>query len=116
MISLLFLVQITNSKNLKKQVPQGEKLENHYGQSNIGSIYGPDTDNIGAYVEANPETFTPFNVKGKKIEIIRALNVQESGNPEKMLIPYITKSGDFTNVAPSATKIIKPELASNFHK
>lgn len=77
--------------------PKATDLKNHFGGRNIGSQYGPASD-FTQFVEANPDTFMPFKDGKKKIE-------------SQVKSQKTVAAGDMTNVAPSAEKIIKPEIA-----
>jgi hypothetical protein len=90
--------------------PRGVDLKNHYGAPGIGSPYGPQTDPYANIVEKNPESFTPMRFDGKK-KIEEATQFRPYPGYENLLNPHQLKSGDMTNIAPSATKIIKPEIA-----
>jgi hypothetical protein len=88
------------AKNLA--TPKATGLKNAYGAPINHNPYGPQENPYTQYIEANPDTFTPFKFDGKK-------KIQNT-----LAKPYnskIIKAGDMTNIAPSAEKIIKPEIA-----
>jgi hypothetical protein len=107
-------ISLANSKKSKskkyKHTPQGTDLKNHFGAPSIASPFGPKHDPYAQYVEANPDTFLPFKTDGKKL-IEKKLEFKPYPGYENKLNPHIIKSGDMTNIAPSASKIIKPEIA-----
>jgi hypothetical protein len=110
---LSVLIINTLSLNLKSKVtPQAIDLHNHFGAGTIGSPYGPKTDVIAQYVAANPETFTPMKYAAGNAQIDEAMKFRKDGLPgyENMLVPHVVKSGEFTNMAPSASTIISPKL------
>jgi hypothetical protein len=106
----LSLAKKKKSQNLNGSTPQAIGLKNHYGGPILGSKYGPQGDQYAQYVEANPETFMPMRYEGKK-KIQEALKFKPYPGYEKKLKPDQLKSGDMTNIAPSASKIITPEIA-----
>ena len=110
LVALLLLSDLVSFKKVK-QTPQAIDLHNHYGESNIGSHFGPKDDPYSEYVESNKDIFTPFLKDGRK-RIQEKLEFQPYPGYEKKLNPHIIKAGDMTNIAPSATNIIKPETAS----
>ena len=109
MFTLFLIISTTMLKNLKS-APQALKLKNHFGLSPVEHVYGPKTDNIAQYVEANPETFVPMMYNGNA-GIKKALEFKPYPGYENKLNPHFIKSGDMTNLAPSASKIITPEIA-----
>jgi hypothetical protein len=80
--------------------PKGADLKNAYGAPIARNQYGPQENPWAQYVEANPDSFLPIKGEGRT-KIQRTLNKNSK----------IIKSGDMTNIAPSANKIIKPETA-----
>jgi hypothetical protein len=96
------------SHNKNKHTPQSLDLDNHYGENRVGSHYGPPTQ-YSEYVEKNPEVFTPQRFNGWK-NVDKALEFKPYPGWENKLNPHQVKSGDFTNVAPSANGIITPEI------
>jgi hypothetical protein len=107
-ITLLSISSIISQKG--HIVPQALKLKNHFGLPVAETKYGPKTDNIAQYVEANPETFTPMKYTGN-LGIKKALEFKPYEGYESKLSPHQIKSGDMTNLAPSASQIISPEIA-----
>jgi len=96
--------------NIKSDsTPQAVGLKNHYGDQPIGSQYGPQNDQYAQIIELNPETYMPFKTDGKK-KILKALEFKPYPGYEKKLNPHQIKSGDMTNIAPTASKIINPEI------
>lgn len=115
-ITILTIVNVTlkkKGKHLKKNkntdTPKGFQLKNHFGAANVGSPYGPTTDPYAQYVEANPETFMPFKTDGKK-KILQQLEFKPYPGHETKLNPNVIKSGDMTNIAPNASKIISAPI------
>jgi hypothetical protein len=122
-MKLLFILSLLSAHffalNLKSRAtPQGIDLQNHFGAPTVGSPYGPKTDNLAEYVAANPETFIPMKYAHGNKQIDDAIQFKKDGLPgyENMLVPHVIKSGEFTNMAPSASTIISPKLAGNFFK
>jgi hypothetical protein len=93
----------------KKYTPKAIDLNNHFGGPQIGSPYGPSAS-YDDYVERNPEIFTPQRYSAYK-DIQNSLEFKPYPGWENKLNPHPIKSGDFTNVAPSATRIISPDIA-----
>lgn len=106
---LFIVISAASLKNLKA-APQALKLKNHFGLPTVEHQYGPKTDNIAQYVEANPETFVPMMYNGTQA-IKKSLEFQPYPGYENKLNPHFIKSGDMTNLAPSASKIITPQIA-----
>ncbi len=116
-IVLSILVMNVFAKNLKsKDTPKAINLKNHFGAPTVGSPYGPHTDNVAEYVAANPETFTPMKYAAGNKQIDEAMKFRKDGLPgyEHMLVPHVIKAGEFTNMAPSASTIVNPKIASKF--
>lgn len=110
LIFVLFIIVTTVMlKNLKSS-PQALNLKNHFGLPTVEHKYGPKTDNIAQYVEANPETFVPMMYSGNAA-IKKSLEFKPYPGYETKLSPHQIKSGDMTNLAPSASRIISPEIA-----
>jgi hypothetical protein len=111
LIITLISVLVVNSFSFRlRYVPQGLKLKDHFGLPTVENVYGPKTDNIAQYVEANPETFTPMRYTGNA-GIKKSLQFKHYDGYEQKLTPHTIKSGDMTNLAPSASKIISPQIA-----
>lgn len=111
---LSLLIFNTSALNLKlNDTPKAISLKNHFGAPTVGSPYGPKNDNIAEYVAANPETFTPMKYAHGNMQIDEAMKFRKDGLPgyENMLVPHVIKSGEFTNMAPSASTIISPQIA-----
>ena len=106
---LILVITAVSLKNLKS-APQAQKLKNHFGLPSVENTYGPKTDNIAQYVEANPETFVPMMYNGNA-GIKKSLEFVPYPGYENKLNPHFIKSGDMTNLAPSASKIITPQIA-----
>ncbi len=104
LVVILFLFNIChiNSKNVGKSeaTPKANDLKNAFGAPTKMNNYGPQTNQYSQYIEANPDTFMPFKFDGnKKIES----QMKQNEN--------FIKSGDMTNIAPSANSIINPEIS-----
>jgi hypothetical protein len=110
LISLIIVLVVNALGTRLRYVPQGLKLRDHFGLPSVENVYGPKTDNIAQYVEANPETFTPMRYTGNA-GIKKSLEFKHYDGYEQKLTPHSIKSGDMTNLAPSASKIITPEIA-----
>ena len=110
LIFVLFIIVTTTMLKNLKNAPQGLKLKNHFGLPSVENKYGPKTDNIAQYVEANPETFVPMMYSGNAA-IKKSLEFKPYPGYETKLSPHQIKSGDMTNLAPSASRIISPKIA-----
>jgi len=97
-----------NSKHKSKETPKGLDLKNHYGTANVGSPYGPTTD-YADHVERNPDVYTPQRF-AKNNNVADALKFRPYPGYENKLNPHQIKSGDFTNIAPSASQVVNPEI------
>jgi len=110
LLIVLILLKV-DSKKKKKITPKAMDLKNHYGTPSVGSPYGSDLHSqYIQYVEANPDTFMPFKSDGKK-KILKKLEYKKTEHSNNQLNPHFIKSGDMTNIAPSAKKVISPEIA-----
>ncbi len=119
-VSLLFSLVISKThknKNhkghkshhkLHKHTPKAIDLSNHFGAPEIGSPYGPTTS-YEDFVERNPEVFTPQRFTGWKA-VQKEMQFKPYPGWEDKLNPHFIKSGEFTNVAPAASKVIQPEI------
>ena len=110
---LLIIIAISQIQSKKKDshTPQGINLQNHYGLSSAEEKFGPKNDNYDHYVESNPDTFVPFKTSGRKA-IENALEFKPHPGDEKKLNPHFIKSGEMSNIAPSASKIVSPQIAA----
>jgi len=114
-VSVVFSILLINVFSIKLQnsdTPKAINLRNHFGAPTVGSPYGPKTDNIAQYVAANPETFTPMKYAHGNKQIDEAMKFRADKLPgyENMLVPHVVKSGEFSNMAPSASTIISPVI------
>jgi len=103
-LSLFLCCLSSNSSYYAKNLatPKASGLKNAYGAPINNNPYGPQGNPYAQYIEANPDTFTPFKFDGKK-------KIQHT-----LTKPYnskLIKAGDMTNIAPSAQKIINPQIA-----
>ncbi len=96
------------NKHRSKETPKGLELKNHFGTPNVGSPYGPTTD-YADHVERNPDVYSPQRF-AKTNNVADALKFKPYPGYEHKFNPHHIKSGDFTNVAASASKIIDPEI------
>jgi hypothetical protein len=94
-----------------KYTPKAYELRNHFGAPTVGSPYGPNTS-YEEYVEANPEVFTPQIYGDRNKAIHKALEFHPYPGHEKKINPHFVKAGEMTNIAPSASTIISPEIAN----
>ena len=106
-----------NKKNHKgkthlksKEAPRGETLRNHFGTPNIASPYGPQDDQIANYVAANPDTFAPMLGAKNRAMLIHKNDFHPYPGYEEKLNPSPVKAGEYTNIAPSATHEVYPEI------
>lgn len=113
-ITLLFLNTVLTKKAKKKShnTPKGDTLRNHYGTPFLSSPYGPKTDNIATYVENNPDNFTPFLGEKNRQKLLRANDFPAYPGYENKLVPGPVKAGEYTNIAPSATHEVNPEITN----
>ena len=114
-LCIAFSMLIINTLALRLNVSDTTKainLKNHFGAPSVENIYGPKSDNIAQYVAANPETFTPMKYAAGNKQIDEAMKFRKDGLPgyEHMLVPHVIKAGEFTNMAPSASTIISPQI------
>jgi len=110
MMFILFVILSSCLLKNLKVVPQALKLKNHFGLQPMENKYGPKIeDHFAQYVEANPETFVPMMYNGNAA-IKKALEFKPYPGYENKLVPSPIKSGDMTNLAPSASTIISPEI------
>lgn len=113
-VSLLMIMVVDNVNSKKstkgKRTPKGMTLRNHYGTPNIASPYGPQGDGIAQYVQANPDTFAPMLGAKNRKKLQHANDFLLKPGYENMLNPGPVKAGEYTNIAPSATKEVNPEI------
>ena len=114
-LCIAFSMLIINTLALRLNVsdtPKAINLKNHFGAPSVENIYGPKSDNIAQYVAANPATFTPMKYAAGNKQIDEAMKFRKDGLPgyEHMLVPHVIKAGEFTNMAPSASTIISPQI------
>jgi hypothetical protein len=109
-LTILLIIAIISAKKIKKHrhVPDASDLMNHYGGPTNVVEEGPKT-RAEQYVEGNPEVFVPQRYDGVQL-MHKSLEFKGYPGMENKLNPLPVKSGDFTNVAPSASKIIHPEI------
>jgi hypothetical protein len=105
------LLQISCKKAHHSHVPQGVNLKNHFGLPSVEYHYGPKSDNYDNYVQANSDTFTPFSTIGRRA-IEKAVEFEPYPGYEKKLVPHYIKSGEMSNIAPSAKTIVTPEITA----
>ena len=107
----LFLLSVIFNQAISKanSTPQGVNLKNHFGLPSVEEKFGPKTDNYDQYVQANPDTFVPFSTVGRRA-IERAIEFQPYPGYEKKINPHFIKSGEMTNIAPSAKTLVSPEI------
>ncbi len=98
----------SRKSKVKKQTPKGLDLRNHYGTPNVGSQYGPAID-YSNHVESNPDVYTPQRF-AKTNNVADELKFKPYPGYQLKLNPHKIKSGDFTNIAPSASSVINPEI------
>ena len=108
-IILIIFTSVISKKKFKKHVPHATDLANHFGGPTIST---PDGSHTGAedYVEANPEVFIPQKYDGVQ-KLRKSLEFHPSSGLESKTNTHPVRSGDFTNIAPSASKVITPEVA-----
>jgi hypothetical protein len=109
-IYLLFISMILSYVHSKSNgTPQGVNLKNHFGLPTVEEKFGPKTDNYDQYVQANPDTFVPFSTFGQRA-VERATEFVPYPGYEKKINPHFIKSGEMSNIAPSAKSIINPQI------
>lgn len=117
-IILFFIVSLTSSKitkkkthsKIKKNTPKGRDLRNHFGTPNIANQYGPQDDQVAQFVQANPDTFAPMLGAKNRARLQHANDFVKYPGYENKLIPGKVKAGEYTNIAPSATHEVNPEI------
>jgi hypothetical protein len=107
-VTTLIVLSLSKKASKKKYTPKAVDLHDHYGAPNVGSGYGPETD-YSDYVQRNPEVFTPHKFTGWK-NVDKFMDFKPYLGYENKLNPHHIKSGEFTNVAPSANNVINPEI------
>ena len=99
---MLNLICHSSNMNLSLEItPKAHDLKNAYGAPIGRNQYGPQENPWHQYVEANPDSFLPMRSNGKK-KIEKALDKNAK----------LIKSGDMTNIAPSAKGVMSPEIAN----
>jgi hypothetical protein len=94
--------------NNKQNSPKALDLKNHFGTSSIDSKYGPENNYVD-HVERNLDIYLPQKF-AKNNNVDKYLEFKPYAGYEQKLNPHHIKSGDFTNIAPSASKLIDPEI------
>ena len=97
-----------NKKSKQYNSPKALDLKNHFGTSPVDSNYGPKLD-YSNHVESNPDIYFPQKF-AKNNNVDRYLDFKPYPGYEKRFNPHNIKSGDFTNIAPSASSVINPEI------
>jgi hypothetical protein len=102
----------SKSKNTikAKDTPKGADIRNHYGTPNIANQYGPQDDAIAQYVQANPDTFAPMLGSQNRNRLLHANDFKPYPGYEQKMNPSPVKSGEYTNIAPSAKNEVNPEI------
>jgi hypothetical protein len=113
--------KITKSKKSKKSKksnkakcktgqnsPKAYDLKNHFGTSPFDSKYGPENNYVN-HVENNLDTYLPQKF-AKDNNVAKYLDFKPYTGYENKLNPHHIKSGDFTNIAPSAKDLVNPEI------
>jgi len=111
-ISSVISKKVRKNKLKSKDTPKGYGLRNHYGTLKLNSPYGPQTDSLGEYVQANPDTFAPFKGHVSREKILAANNFEGNPQSNERLFPGPVKAGKYTNISPSAKNEIKPEITA----
>lgn len=109
-IALVLLTGLASAKNLNTEhiAPNAMDLKNHFGETTGTNLYGTP-HSYADYVENNKEVFVPqFFTKAK--DVVNSLEFKPYPGYQNKLNPHHVKSGDFTNVAPNAEKVIDPEI------
>lgn len=105
--------KITKSKKSKTKskqynTPKSLDLKNHFGTSPVDSNYGPEQNYVD-HVERNPDIYLPQKF-AKNNNVDKYLEFKKYPGYEHRFNPHHIKSGDFQNIAPSASKVINPEI------
>ena len=109
-VILLNVESKENMSNTNLITPKGVGLKNHYGLPSVGSPYGATLHDVYTQVvEGNPDTYMPFKTDGRK-NILKAAEYRPTQFSSGVLNPHFIRGGEFTNVAPSASKIIRPQI------
>jgi len=103
-------IKKTKSKSKSKQFnsPKALDLKNHFGTSPVDSNYGPALNYVD-HVERNPDIYAPQQF-AKNNNVDKYLDFKPYPGYENRFNPHHIKSGDFKNIAPSASKVINPEI------
>ena len=113
LLTIILISSVLSKKVRKmkaKDTPKGLSLRNHMGSLKLNSPYGPQTDSIGEYVQAFPDTFAPFRGHVARGKILAANNFVGSEANDSKMIPGPVKAGRYTNISPSARGEINPEI------
>ena len=109
-IILLNVESKENTKNTYMITPKAIALKNHFGHPSVGSPYGATLHDVYTQiVEGNPDTYMPFKTNGRE-NILKAAEYRPTAFSSSVLNPHFIRGGEFTNVAPSASKIIRPQI------
>ena len=100
--------KVKNTKSKQFGSPKALDLKNHFGTSPVDSNYGPEL-NYANHVEINPEIYAPQQF-AKNNNVDKYLDFKPYPGYEGKFNPHHIKSGDFKNIAPSASKVINPEI------
>lgn len=107
-LNTLIFKKLKNSLK-SKNTPKGT-IKNHYGTPNIANVYGPQSDAIAQYIEANPDTFAPMLGAHNRSKLIHSNDFKPYPGYENKMNPSPVKAGEYTNIAPSATHEVNPEI------
>lgn len=105
-------VSVANDIGLSaNETPKGSDLKNHFGTHPLDQKYGPK-NNMADLVETNIDLFSPVNaVEAKREELTKQFQYKIT-DPGNKMNPTPLKSGAYTNIAPSASGEINPEIAT----
>jgi hypothetical protein len=113
-------IQLTAEKKIRKKLrqvlkfgagdtPKGIDLSNHYGTKSIGGPFANQNQNAN-YIESHVDDFLPQNNPPFK-KALKDLEFKPFPGYQERLNPGPIKSGEFTNVAPTARNLVDPDIA-----
>lgn len=110
--SFICSVSITAENSLSmNETPQGVDLKNHFGTHPLDNKYGPK-NSMASLVESNLDLFTPTNASAENREKLNKQFQFKISDAGSSMNPTPLKAGAYTNIAPSATGEINPEIAN----
>lgn len=100
----------SKSHSKSKEAPRATDLRNHFGTPNIQNQYGPHSDSIAQHVQANPDVYAPMLGAHNISKLKRVNDFNNYKGLDNKMNPSPVKAGEYTNIAPSSTKEVHPEI------